>query len=132
MSARRLLAAADLMLHAPAAGTRGLWPRACAWLLRLALEAALDELWTRSRPALKKVSMRAQLLVLPTVVGPRTAGRAANVWDALSRAGHHHAFELAPTAAELRRWHDEVAVVITAAEAVTGPLAPAMPRAALR
>ncbi len=49
-----LASAADLMTKA-ATGTRGLWPRASAWLLRLALEAALDRYWQAMAPAWRDV-----------------------------------------------------------------------------
>jgi hypothetical protein len=32
------------------------------------------------------------------------AARAGHAWSALSRACHHHPYELAPTAAELQGW----------------------------
>jgi hypothetical protein len=54
--------------------------------------------------------MRAQLLLLPLpqFAGPEAALLAREAWLGLSRAAHHHAYELAPTAAELRRWHANV------------------------
>jgi hypothetical protein len=39
--------------------------------------------------------------------------RLAFAWVALSRAVHHHGYELAPTAAELRRLHHEVTDLLT-------------------
>jgi hypothetical protein len=45
-----LLAEADRLLTTFVPGTRGRWPRSCAWLTRLALEQALDEYWTRTLP----------------------------------------------------------------------------------
>jgi hypothetical protein len=103
-----LLNAATLMTR-PTTGTRGLWPRASAWLLRLALEAALDQYWRAVAPSVAQCrSRRAQLLMLRRYAGAETAGRAAYLWWALSRAGHHHGYELAPTAGELRHLHSEV------------------------
>jgi hypothetical protein len=49
----------------------------------------------------------ATLMTRPTT-GVEAAGRAAYLWWALSRAGHHHGYELAPTAGELRHLHSEV------------------------
>ena len=37
-----------------------------------------------------------------------SSGYTRDAWTGLSRAGHHHAYELAPTAAELRSWHAAV------------------------
>lgn len=34
------------------------------------------------------------------------------LWHELSGAGHYHAYELVPTAAELRRWHTEAGDLI--------------------
>jgi hypothetical protein len=49
--------------------------------------------------------MRVQLILLRAYLGDTDlAGRAAHAWSALSRACHHHAYELAPTAAELEDW----------------------------
>jgi len=59
MTPAELLAEADRLLTSVVPGTRGRWPRACAWLTRLALEQALDEYWSRT------------LLEAVTRVGPR-------------------------------------------------------------
>lgn len=40
--------------------------------------------------------------------GVSIAERTRDAWTGLSRAAHHHAYELAPTAAELRDWHATV------------------------
>ena len=53
--------------------------------------------------------MRAQLICLRTYLGDADlAARAGHAWSALSRACHHHAYELAPTATELRAWFSVV------------------------
>ncbi len=107
-----LLNAARTMVTQSRPGTAGLWPRAAALLGRQALEAALDELWSRTHPGLERASMRCQLLCLPIVLTDRElAGRAAHAWVALTRACHHHPYELPPTA-ELARWLDAVEAVI--------------------
>src|SRR6266498_1395048 len=82
-----LLNAARTMVTQSRPGTAGLWPRAAALLGRQALEAALDELWSRTHPGLERASMRCQLLCLPIVLTDRElAGRAAHAWVALTRA----------------------------------------------
>jgi hypothetical protein len=86
----------------------GHWPRTCALLTRLALESALDEYWGRALPSAAGCSMRAQLLLLPRFAGDEAAALARESWLGLSRAAHHHAYELAPTAGELREWHSAV------------------------
>jgi hypothetical protein len=57
--------------------------------------------------------MRCQLLCLPGFLADHElAGRAAHAWSALTRACHHHPYELPPTAEELNRWFDAVEAVI--------------------
>jgi hypothetical protein len=111
MTPQALLAEADRLLTTVVPETRGRWPRVCAWLIRLALEQSLDEFWLRTLPAAAKCSMRAQLLLLPTYAGEETAAQARDAWFGLAPAAHHHAYDLAPTAAELRRWHELVATM---------------------
>ena len=112
MTSAELLAEADRLLSTVVPGTRGRWPRACAWLSRLALEQALDEYWSRVLPEAVNCGVRPQLLMLPQYAGASTSAQAAEAWYGLARATHHHAYDLAPTAAELRRWHDLVHAVI--------------------
>lgn len=115
-----LLASADRMLSAPPSpdGTddewrAGHWPRTCALLIQLALEAALDGYWRRTAPSAADCSMQAQLLLLPQFLSDdETVRLARQAWLGLSRAAHHQAYELAPTAAELRGWHSDVARVV--------------------
>lgn len=110
---RELLAAADRLLISPLRGSDGQWPLACALLIRLALEAGLDEYWTVKEPSARACSMRAQLLLLPQFADREAALMAREAWLGLSRAAHHHAYELAPTAPELRRWHTDVTSLLT-------------------
>ena len=85
--------------------TAGLWPRASALLACRALEATMQRLWERRTLDLQGRSMRVQLICLRTYLGDADlAARAGHAWSALSRACHHHPYELAPTAAELRGW----------------------------
>jgi hypothetical protein len=112
MTPQQLLDEADKLLVTSTAGTRARWPRACAWLIRLSLEKALDQYWARTVPEAALCPMRPQLLLLPSYAGAGIAERARDAWTGLSRAAHHHAYELAPTAAELRSWHAEVSQLI--------------------
>jgi hypothetical protein len=120
MTPTQLLNEAERLLTAEVPGTRGLWPRACAWLIRLALEQALDDYWTRRLPEATMCGMRPQLLLLPAYAGKEIAQLAADAWLGLARATHHHAYELGPTAAELRGWH----TAITRVSAELGALPP--------
>ena len=109
-------AARDLLLYSDPE-TAGLWPRAAALLARQALEIGLDEFWEGHAPGVQNASARAQLLCLPTYclptyMGALTARKADHAWEALSRACHHHPYELAPTAAELYSWIEDVDQVL--------------------
>lgn len=112
MSPDQLLdAAADLMVQ-PAPSLRRCWQRGCACLTRLALERALDAYWVRVAPSVAGCPMRHQLLALPRFAGPEVALTARTAWHGLSRAMHHHTYELAPTLAELRGWHEDVSSLL--------------------
>lgn len=113
MTPRELLDEAQRLLSEAVPGTRGRWPRACVWLIRLALERALNEYWAAVLPGAASCGMRAQLLLLPHYAGREVAREAADAWLGLARAAHHHAYELAPTAGELRSWHTAVTQLIT-------------------
>jgi hypothetical protein len=112
MTPAELLAEADRLLTAAVPGTRGRWPKACAWLIRMALEKALDDYWAHVLPAAAECGMRPQLLLLPRYADRTTAEEARDAWLGLARATHHHAYDLAPTATELRRWHSQVSRVV--------------------
>ena len=85
--------------------TAGVWPRASALLACRAVEGTVRRLWQRRAVDFQACPMRVQLIFLRTYLGDADlAARAGHAWSALSRACHHHAYELAPTAAELRRW----------------------------
>jgi hypothetical protein len=109
------LAAADRLLTEVVPGARGTWPRACAWLIRLALEAALDEYWATTNPPVQACrSRRAQLLMLREHVPIDLARRAEYAWVSLSRAGHHHGYELALSVTEIASLRAEVQAVLAA------------------
>jgi hypothetical protein len=85
--------------------TAGLWPRASALLARQALEAGMYRLWERRELDLQKGPIRVQLICLRRYLDDADlAARAGHAWSELSRACHHHPYELAPTAAELQGW----------------------------
>ena len=86
--------------------TAGIWPRATALLARQALESALDDLWLLRAPGVESCSVRAQLLCLPFYLGGDIvlAERVSYAWAGLSRACHHHPYELPPTSVELLGW----------------------------
>ncbi|WP_280353114.1 hypothetical protein [Nocardia abscessus] len=65
----------DLLLGGSVTDAGGLWSRATAWILRIALEQAVDDLWLRLAPALIRCPMRAQLIALRAFAGPEVGGR---------------------------------------------------------
>jgi hypothetical protein len=93
-------------------GRSGVWARCAVWLVRLALEHALDRLWRSCRPELARCSMRAQLLALGKFRSPEVTRRVTELWDALSWAAHHHPYELAPTSQEIRGWLAEARLLV--------------------
>lgn len=100
-----LVAAARELLAASPAAAVGVWPRAAALLARQGLELSLRRYWERRAPGLERTSMRCQLLSLPAFIPDRPlTERASHAWWALSRATHHHEYELPPTHAELELW----------------------------
>ena len=118
---QRYLDAADEMLRGAggfgsAAVTAGWWPKACACLIRLALERGIDTFWQQVKPQVVECRRgRTKQLMLRSRRGPGVdvAHRISFAWAALSRAAHHHCYDLPPTAAELRRLHHEVSQLLT-------------------
>ena len=96
---------ADAVLRAHGSAWGGSWARAVALLTRQALEGALDDLWTVRGVDLSPVSAHAQLICLRAYLDDDAlAAEVRYAWGALSRACHHHPYELGPTADELARW----------------------------
>jgi hypothetical protein len=121
---RGLLDAAGRLLGRAEPGTAGLWPRASALLGLQALEATLLRLWTRRALDLQGCTLRTQLICLRSYLDDAPlAARAGHAWSALSRACHHHPYELAPTSTELESWLSVVGELAERVEAgpVTGP-----------
>ncbi|MEV4656448.1 hypothetical protein [Micromonospora sp. NPDC049301] len=114
-----LSAASELLLHPPSS-MRHCWLRGSACLTRLALEQGLRHYWDQVAPSVVDRPMRNQLLVLPTFAGAEAASTARTAWHGLSRAMHHHTYELAPTVAELRGWHQDVTALLPQLE-LAGP-----------
>ncbi|QOC92162.1 hypothetical protein [Micromonospora craniellae] len=106
-----LHSAGELLRHPPGS-MRRCWQRGSACLTRLALEQGLRDHWTRVASSVARRPMHHQLLVLPAFTDAETASRARTAWHGLSRAMHHHTYELAPTVAELRGWHQDVTALL--------------------
>ena len=83
----------------------GVWPRAVAFLTRQALEEVLAGLWKHTYPGMDEASWSTQLACLGEVLSdPSLVADVRAAWASLSRACHHHHYELDPTSAELERW----------------------------
>jgi hypothetical protein len=88
------------------------WPIATAILLRCALEISVERHLVARGDVTAGASMRSQLLALAARRGDDDlAAAAAIAWSDLSRAVHHHAYEVAPTVGELRHLGAVVASV---------------------
>ncbi|HET7290960.1 MAG TPA: hypothetical protein VFM88_00915 [Vicinamibacteria bacterium] len=71
--------------------------------------------WARHAPELQACSMRAQLICLRSYLEDAPlAARTGHAWSALTRACHHHPYELAPTARELQGWFSAVGELLSA------------------
>lgn len=112
MTPDQLLEEADTLLNHPSRSMRRCWQRGCACLTRLAMEQGLRVYWGRVAPTLARCPMRHQLLALSAFADASTACLARTAWHGLSRAMHHHVYELPPTHAELRSWHCDVVALL--------------------
>ncbi|ODU26070.1 MAG: hypothetical protein ABS80_08100 [Pseudonocardia sp. SCN 72-51] len=66
------------------------------------LENALDEFRLARAPAVAEANRRGQIVALTGVDDERLGHDNGDLWATLSRAAHHHAYELAPPSAQLR------------------------------
>jgi hypothetical protein len=81
---------------------RGQQARIAAFLGRQALEDIVDATCAKENQPLKHpVTMRSRLTVLGFLCEPDVARAVEVAWLGLSEACHHHAYELAPTTAEV-------------------------------
>ena len=85
-------------------GARG--SRTAALLTRPAFEDWLDDIsapWSTQVTADRPPTTMSKLVALGALHGVELGERANRVWHGLSRAVHHHAYELQPTVAEVRQ-----------------------------
>jgi hypothetical protein len=115
MTPQQLLDAARDLMTNPRPSMRRCWQRGCACLTRLALETGLRRYWQRHprTASVARSPMWHQLIVLPRFLDPETARIARAAWFGLSRAAHHHTYELPPTLAELGGWHRDVTYLLS-------------------
>lgn len=84
-------------------GARG--PRTAALLARRAFEDWLDEVsasWSSEVISDRPPTTSSKLVALTVFQGFEVGERAKRVWHGLSRAVHHHAYELQPSVGEVR------------------------------
>jgi len=97
-----ILSMAEAVLDGSVSVPGGHSARAAAVLARQALEEIVDERCASIALGMGRPSMRSKLIIL-TALDVATVGACAQTaWDSLSRACHHHSYELQPTAGEVR------------------------------
>jgi hypothetical protein len=112
-----LLALARQVVERVSPETAGLWPRAAALLARQALEMAVDGYWAARQIPLDSCPTLPQLICLREYLAdPELAGRLHYAWAGLTRACHHHPYELPPSAGELEGWMEAVASWVASAQ----------------
>lgn len=77
--------------------------RVAALLARSAFEDWLDEQSPWAVTAPQRPTTASKLVALSTRDDPEEGHRAKRAWDGLSRACHHHSYELQPSPAEVRQ-----------------------------
>lgn len=99
------LEAAEGFLERPSAAMAGLWPRACAVLIRQALEGAVSEVLRVRLPGSQAANRRVQFLCLGRALGDRGRARELGyVWGRISEVLHQGAGGLPPSEVQLRGW----------------------------
>jgi hypothetical protein len=95
-------------------GARG--SRTAALLARWAFEDWLDEVsasWLTQVMSDRAPTTSSRLVALGALQGIELGERAKRVWHGLSRAVHHHAYELRPSVVEVRQLVGEVRALCT-------------------
>lgn len=112
MSAIELLGQAQRVLNEPRRD--GLSSRMAAFLARQALEQIIEQRCAEVGAPASWASMRSKLAVLRSLDTEEAADSAAIAWSRLSSACHVHAFELQPSAAEVKHLCGVVASLLPA------------------
>lgn len=110
--AELLIADAEAMGRQPTGA--GYWARGAALLARMALETTVTEALLRRDNRLADASMRSKLLLLRLCAEVTVVARAETAWAGLSRACHHHPYELTPTLSEVTTLLADVRSVLVA------------------
>lgn len=97
-----LLNEAQRLVEEAPAGTVSAWPRAAALLARQELEASLETFWGETVLGMTRAPARARMSCLRFYLHDEPlAADLTYTWTALTRATHHHPYELDPTRAEV-------------------------------
>lgn len=113
MKPGELLALAREILEHPRFGMTAVWPRAVALLGRQALEEGLDSFWDQEFELMRSANRRTQTMCLDQFArDSEVSSGVKEAWSALSRACHHHPFELSPTEVELKVWLERVELLV--------------------
>lgn len=86
--------------------------RAAALLARQALEDVVTQLCGQHGDDLAAATMRSRLICLRQLADTEVAEQASAAWAGLSAVCHYHAYELTPTAGEVRHLIDGVAWLV--------------------
>lgn len=92
--------------------------RAACWIARAALERVVVDLLAQQNRDAPEATMRSKLTVLQVALqtdDPNLPVVAEYAWSGLSRACHHHAFELTPPVSEVQHLIDLVRELAEAA-----------------
>ena len=102
MSVVDVLSMAESVLDGSVQVPDGNSARAAAVLARQALEEIVDDRCAAVAPGLVRPSMRSRLIILTALDDADVGAGAQTAWDGLSRASHHHSYELQPAAGQVR------------------------------
>ena len=116
MNPTLLLGYAQQLLTGDEARSSGQSARLAALIARQALETGITERCAAIGAASDRATMRSRLAILRGLDDPSTE-RLASLWYQLSNLCHQHAYEMAPTVAEVDALCEGVASVLIAAPA---------------
>ncbi len=113
MTPAQRLDVAEALLGRSGEAMAGVWPRACAVLIRQALEGAVKEVLRVRLPGSQAANWRVQFLCLGRAIGDR--GRARELgyaWVRMSAVLHGRGGGLGPSEVQLRGWLEGVRGVV--------------------
>lgn len=114
MTPAERLAVAERLLERSGGALAGLWPRACAVLVRQALEGAVDRVLREKVPGSQAANWRVKFLCLGRAIGEGKARELGYVWGRLSEVLHRGGGGLGASEVQLRGWVEKVRRVVGA------------------